>query len=520
MSDTIDNGSGEDRRTITIHYNEDPPGSGKSEFFKRLVVEEPGRYLLAVPTQRLLAEHADGGDGLRQRLARAGLPPSAGVVAISTMTHARGVRRAVAEAADLYGGRQHVVVVCTHAALTTSDLSGYAGWTLLIDEVPDVVACGTWRTGASLAQFRANYALAPAAPGGGGGGGGGWSRVAVRADAPGAAMVAADDLVGGSAAFHRRALSRSGVYADLSSWEEVESGAEWSWWSVWEVSELAAFDRVLLVGNAFSHSLSLRLMAERPGEGHRVSFNRFALPWGRRPQAPRRVVIRYFTEHPGSTTFWAGHTEGQRCVRAVAEWIAANAPAASHMFASNAAVEGVLGQARVMGLRLSPCVAGSNDYDDMEHASILFSAKLTPQEERALALFGIDAEEVRRSREFEAVLQFLSRSAVRRPDFTGTACWNVYDGEQARFLKAFVEEHGLAEAVLEHVDVGIGGIVRPRKHRKLTGEAAAARDAKRRKNNTERVRAHREKKKAEKVAAGTYRGRGRPKRAGTEEASP
>ncbi len=36
--------------TITIRYNEDPPGSGKSEFFKRLMVETPGRYLLAVPT--------------------------------------------------------------------------------------------------------------------------------------------------------------------------------------------------------------------------------------------------------------------------------------------------------------------------------------------------------------------------------------------------------------------------------------------------------------------------------------
>ena len=58
---------------------------------------------------------------------------------------------------------------------------------------------------------------------------GAWSRVTVRADAPGPAMVAADDLVGGATPFHRRALSRSGVYANLSAGEEVESGAEWSW---------------------------------------------------------------------------------------------------------------------------------------------------------------------------------------------------------------------------------------------------------------------------------------------------
>jgi hypothetical protein len=232
------------------------------------------------------------------------------------------------------------------------------------------------------------------------------------------------------------------------------------------------------------------------------------------------VVIRYFTEHPGSTTFWAKHPDGQRCIQAAAEWIAANAPADRHMYAANKGVEGVLAQARVRGERLTPCVAGLNDLDDLEHASILFSAKLTPQEEKALALFGIDKEAVRRSREFETVLQFVSRCAVRRPDFGGTCFWNVYDGEQARFLRAFVEEHGLAEAELHYVDVGIGHVVRPRKQTKLVGGAAAARDEKRRKCNTERVRAHRERKRAEKVASGAYRGRGRPRKSDTPEARP
>ena len=98
----------------------------------------------------------------------------------------------------------------------TTDLSDYAGWTLLIDEVPDVVACGTWRTGASLAQFRANYGLLRQP------GRGDWNRVAVKADAPGAAMIAADDLVGGLATFHRRALSRS------ASTPTSPNGRRWS----------------------------------------------------------------------------------------------------------------------------------------------------------------------------------------------------------------------------------------------------------------------------------------------------
>ena len=78
----------------------------------------------------------------------------------------------------------------------------------------------------------------------------------------------------------------------------------------------------------------------------------------------------------------------------------------------------------------------------------------------------------------------------------------------------------MAEVVLEYVDLGIGHIVRPRRHTKLTGDAAAARDANRRKSNTERVRAHRERKKAAKVASGAYRGRGRPRKADGVEAQP
>ncbi len=77
MDETTSDGANVDPKTITIHYNEDPPASGKSEFFKRLIVEEPTRYLLAIPTQKLLGEHANGKDGLRQRFAAAGLPPSA-----------------------------------------------------------------------------------------------------------------------------------------------------------------------------------------------------------------------------------------------------------------------------------------------------------------------------------------------------------------------------------------------------------------------------------------------------------
>jgi hypothetical protein len=218
MTNTVEEALDSNSSEITISYNEGPPASGKSEYLKRLMLDEPGRYLLAVPTQRLLSEQTEGPDGLRMRFAAAGLPSSAEVITISSATHTRSVRRALVEAGNLYRYNGHVVVVCTHAALMTSDLSAFAGWTLLIDEVPNIVACDTWKTGGSVAQFEANYRLLPVV------GSTTWSRVAVRTDAPGAAAIASDDLINGLAAFHRRALSRSGVYVNLSDWVEMESG--------------------------------------------------------------------------------------------------------------------------------------------------------------------------------------------------------------------------------------------------------------------------------------------------------
>ena len=94
MDYSTDHGLDASPNTITIYYNEDPPASGKSEYYKRLVADEPGRYLLAVPTQKLLGEHAGGNDGLRRRLAIAGLPHPVEIVTISTATHAMSVRRA------------------------------------------------------------------------------------------------------------------------------------------------------------------------------------------------------------------------------------------------------------------------------------------------------------------------------------------------------------------------------------------------------------------------------------------
>jgi len=254
-------------------------------------------------------------------------------------------------------------------------------------------------------------------------------------------------------------------------------------------------------------------MEFRPGKGWQADLRRFPLPGVPRVRRPRRVVIRYFTEHPGSTSFWVKHPDGQRCIRAAASWIAANTCADSHMFASNSDIATVLTEAQVRGLRLTPCVSGSNEYDDNHYASILFSGKLTPKEEKALCLFVIDPAEVLRSREFEVLLQFVFRCIIRKPEFDGTCYWNVYDGEQARFLKAFVEEHGLADVAIEYVDVGIGDIVRPKMHKKAASDAADASSAPRRRSSIERVRAHRARKKAEKMLAGSYQGRGRPKKA-------
>jgi hypothetical protein len=155
---------------------------------------------------------------------------------------------------------------------------------------------------------------------------------------------------------------------------------------------------------------------------------------------------------------------------------------------------------------------------------MIYSAKAQEQDETAMRLFGISKEEVRASREDEDIKQFVLRGALREADFAGDFSVNLYDRRQAEMLRHYLLANGVAdEVVVEWVDVGIGGIVKPapgRRKETLTPQQEAERRERAKAMDRARKQRKRSAERAEKNATGTLRGRGRPKEDSGAEASP
>ena len=180
---------------------------------------------------------------------------------------------------------------------------------------------------------------------------------------------------------------------------------------------------------------------------------------------------------------------------------------------------------RVPGEQVRPKVAGSNKYRALTSCAFIYSSKARPEDAILLDVFGLTREEVERAREREDVWQFVMRGAVRMPDFEGLYTVHLYDLWQAEALAAMLREAGVADDVaLEAVAAaGILDVERPKPGPKKGAKAAASgktfeeRKAERREGDRLRKRRQRERERADK-AAGTLRGRGRPKNVDGAEA--
>ena len=176
------------------------------------------------------------------------------------------------------------------------------------------------------------------------------------------------------------------------------------------------------------------------------------------------------------------------------------------------------------GKHCQPKLAGTNRLDERTACTMVYSAKAQGQDETAMRLFGVSKEEVRASREDEDIVQFVLRGALREADFAGDFAVNLYDRRQAEMLRRYLLANDIAdEVVVECVDVGIGGIVKPAPGRRkgaLTPQQEAERRERAREMDSARKRRRRAADRTAKAAEGTLRGRGRPKKPDGAEASP
>jgi hypothetical protein len=419
------------------------------------------------------------------------------------------VHQMVAEAPVKHALQDHVILFVMHEGLKMSDLSGYEGWRLVIDEIPEIWDSAAVRTPSLYHQMDACYRLekpkdeAKV----------GWSKVVIKPDAPSTRDWSDDTTLAPWALYHRRVKSRQGVYVNLENWTDSADGREWEWYSIWSPLELAAFDDVWVLGNCFTQTVTYKLM--RQFYGDQVEFVPFSVGSGV-SFARRKLTIRYFTDsHRAASGFFAS-PEGQDCIRRWADWVHDNSRDQRHYWCANVKNATSL-RYYLPGDNCSSKIAGSNAYRDYTLCSILYSAKPHPSGDKPLRQFGITDDDIKRSREYEDLIQIAFRSSLRVPESVANVEVRVYDREQAEFLREYLLGAGFdLDVELVYQDIGINHIVKSRggHPNPLEGlseiEIEAFRENKR-KTKAQKQQEYRDRLKAEQVAAGTYRGRGRPR---------
>ena len=453
---------------MKIYYRDDPCGVGKTRAELIRMVSEPGRYILALDRRSAIA------DRCRELLAHAAEAGTAPVVQVLCSPgdggHLIGLPATVQVAstarhnsvlADIAAlpevtTAEHLIVLVTHEGLRQSDLSNYGGWQLVIDEAPSAWEHASEVSPALYSHLQASYTLEPIEQTG-------WSMVRARDEALTLGDIRRDHTMHPWANFHRRVISRRGVAASVRDWSEVCSGRSWSWWSIWSPVELAAFDRVVVCAHAFPASLTGRLWAANwPG----IAWERVPTP-SVRAWAPRRVTICYAALHEAGTYFWSTPL-GRSCLERWAGWIAGMYPEVGglpHLYAANIANFGLLEEAGIGGDRQTIQVAGSNAWAHVHDVSVAYAGKASPQEATILGQLGVSSAQVTQAREGDSLVQFVSRSSVR--DFASTADVriNLYDAFQARVVADYLERHHPFDVMVEHVEIGISEVEKPKRGR-------------------------------------------------------
>jgi len=478
----------------------------------RGMLDQPARYLLAAPRTALLDEHADF---LKEQVGERRIP-----IRIEVVHADQGmpdVPRRIADACQRLSQDAHAILLVTHEALLSIDLSPFVGdespWHARVDEIPDALASGTFKAPASAQYLGQVYNLASTYAEG-------WWRATLKPDAPAPSALMADTHLRDLVAFDKRARSHQGggVLVNVGDWRDATlKGRTVQWYSAWTPAALKGFASVEIAGANFETSLCG--LASQRLDGNRIAYVEQRLGAGQRESKPT-VVLRYFTHgHTGSTAWWAdgpgkqhlnsvlrhlmtvydlGYYSGNECVRKYFEcWL-------SHAEA------------------VRPKQAGTNGLIHHTTCALIYSAKAQTADEPIRTALGFTADEIKRARETEDVIQFAMRGAVRDPAFTGTYVVFLYDRVQADALGGYLQANGVTDDVrIEGVEeAGILDAQRPASRSRIPGATEAEggsyveREQARRASDSERKRRERAEKRAVQAANGTLRKRGRPVKVG------
>lgn len=459
---------------MIIYFDDRPCGSGKTYNELQYMVQTPGRYILAVDRRDIMEERVST---LSELSTRAGMNPAIVVTRSGPQSSVEKFgnttircSRAVCTDVEAIPHRHpinHVIAIVTHEALKSSDLADFVGWSLVIDETPSIWDRQELRTTLSREFLQSHYDLEQV----------GSRCVVTSISDKTAADFRRDSLTQELTVMHARVCDpRMTVLADVASWDDLGDEGKWTWTSIFSPVQLGVFEKVKILANAFTRSLTYKVLAKVWPE---ISW----LPECRhqhRPYLRRKMRIRYFAANHTASRSLFDSEEGKRRLRKISEFIAAEVEPENHIWTCNQDDLPSLKNALVRSQRLSPRQSGSNAYNHLTAVSAIYTAKASPKERGLFQSLGIDPHAATETREYETIFQFVGRCAVRDPKSTKPITVHVYDRQQAEYLHELFSATNYVDCELSLVDLGFAHRRAPKPGRrplqKSQSELCAQRD--------------------------------------------
>ena len=457
-----------DLKMTKVYYDESPAGAGKTERAIEGLVRTPIKAIFVTERKESFPEIEAR---IREISSKMGTRPIIAHIHGDMESLATSVANAVGEIPNRYGHVDHVIVIITHAALLTSDFSGFNGWWIVIDEVPAFLDFEEKSTHLDSAYFARHYRLNKVH--------GDWHMVTATTAglAISAADVRADDSHSHLSVFHARVLDASRpesgryVLCNLPNWVAMEERkVKWCWASTFSLRELAAFERIELLGNRFRSDIGSMLTQFFDSDD--VEWEPLPTLSHKRQFVKRKVHVHYFADRPAAKSLF-GDSYGQAALREIGYHLATVLPKGNSIWSANGT--GVFGQPtpkKLLGLPasdyISPKQAGTNRFSGLSHAAIIYAAKPCPNLRGLLLALNIDPSDWTRSIEHEAILQFVTRTSVRDPNNSTPVSLYVFDRAQAQYLKDYFDSLHHVEADVSQVPLEVTIPVKSRGGRPAT----------------------------------------------------
>jgi hypothetical protein len=424
---------------MKVYYDESPAGAGKTTRAISSLCRQSCKALLITERKKSFEELDKA---ISHSAAVWGTEPVIRHVHGDSDIRGGSVAKEIECLPERYAVCGHIIVIATHAALLRSDFSDFFGWRIVIDEVPGFLDFEEKQTHLDSDFFERHYALEQVI--------GRWHSVTLTeaGRAISAADIRADNSHAHLSNFHARVLEASRpdakrvVLSNLADWKDMcDRKVQWCWASVFSLRELAAFDRVEMLGNRFRSDIGSILTQWLEIED--VEWEALPSLSCARRVAHRPVTIHYFSDRPSSKSLFATPA-GQAALKKIGEHLAgALSPTQSIWTANQTADFGFPSPRALLALPendyLSPRQAGTNRHQMVSHAAAIYSAKASANLRSLLLALGIDPQAWTQSVEFETILQFVTRTSVRDPSNASPVELWVFDRDQALYLKDYFD---------------------------------------------------------------------------------